>query len=120
MQETQSISLERAHTQRKDEWTRAEKECLGRIARGHPGKATLLALFPGRSLNAIRLRLHLKRRELGLTKHLAEPDRVSRSSGPTMLDRDDPGLASTSWQEKQRKRNERVNGRFLEALRNAA
>lgn len=99
-------------------WTADELALLDRLAPGKPRKEALVELFPGRSLPAIRLRLHQARRKLGIS--LAPPEPVKgREYETTMLDRDDPGVAD-NWPKRWSAAAASSNSQFLAALQRLA
>jgi hypothetical protein len=110
MKDRNPIKPERAGTQ---DWSEADLRKLEEIAPGKPRKAELLKLFPGRTLNAIKLQLWHTRRRLEIPKRRGTfiPDICT-----TMLEPNDPGVFAPSWQEQQRPVWEQANARYLAAL----
>lgn len=98
-------------------WSPDEIERLRGFADGIAYKPRLLAAFPGRTMPAIRIKLAMLRREMGLSKQV-EADTLMREHD-IMLDPDDPGLPD-NWPHRWRCRAETSNNAFLAALQAAA
>ena len=101
------------------QWSDSEIAILDSYANRPASKKALIALFPGRSLNATRLKLYERRRILGVPKNEALSQH-SRDIETPMLDPGDPGVFAPTWQDRMRPVCELANMRFLEALRAAA
>lgn len=90
---------------------------LTKMARRPGRKADLLLNFPGRTIGAIRVKLAQERKRLGISVPVS---RLKSSLETTILDRNDPGIPSISWQERTRPSAERANAAYLAALQIAA
>lgn len=101
-------------------WTDAEKALLRQFAPKTAHKQTLLKAFPGRTLGSIKTHLSAVRRELELPKRPGSHNLVKREMRLTILDKDEEGLATESWQEVQRPILERANQKYLAALMSLA
>ena len=80
-------------------------------------RAEIAERFPGRTIAAVKTKIHKVRHSMGLTVPNLPSQFIETS--PTMLDRDDPGLRST-WPERFAKRAARSNELYLAALKMAA
>jgi hypothetical protein len=88
----------------------------GRIRQ--PGLPQAQQQLPGRSYFAIKTKLMVIRREMGIPKRGKVQNLVDPGDyrGPTMLKPDDRGMMSPHWQEAQRPRLEQANQAYLGAL----
>ena len=103
------------------QWSKDEIERLKELAPKSPRERELRALFPGRTLGAIKVKLSHTRRELGLPKRGNTSNlRPMTDSAPTMLDPNDEGIFAPTWQQRMRPGFERANAAFLAALQQAA
>lgn len=107
-------------TQRCKSWTDDEIAALKAIADQPVCKAKLAPLFPDRTFGAVKMRMCMVRRELGIKKKRVYSTHTLRPLNHSlpMLDRDEPGLRDDYpkvWRMKAVESNER----FLAALQAA-
>ena len=100
---------------RVSQWTVDELDKLHELARKKARKDTLLAMFPGRTYAAIKVRLWMVRKELGIAKEIPQSFRQAHTVHYTMLDRDDPGTPC-DYPRQWAQRAATSNARFLAAL----
>ncbi len=101
------------------QWSADDLALMRKLAHKRTRKAELRLLFPGRSLGAIKNQLTQQRRALGIAKPM--PVKAQRGDDAfTMLDPDDPGLASHDYQMKWAKNAAIANQKYLAALARAA
>lgn len=116
----QDVTLNRdqsAPTQSAESWSEDEIAILREVARGNPHYTTLQMRLPGRTYCAIKTKLMVVRREMGVPKR-GKTDNLEpgQFAGPAMLDPEDPGMATPHWLESQRPHLERANAAFLNAM----
>lgn len=73
-----------------------EQAAINQLALGIAHKAEIAALFPGRTVAAVKQQIVAARHRLGLIEPRAQ-ERRSDAYGCTMLDPDDPGIEDSDF-----------------------
>lgn len=98
-----------------ERYTAAERSLIEQMALRRVTAAEVRALFPERSVAAIKKQVVDARHRLGLIEQQERED----AREPTMLHPDDPGF-DDGWEARQRRQAPALNQRFLAALMAAA
>jgi hypothetical protein len=99
-------------------WSAAELSTLASLAPRTVRRSELLRTFPGRTLNAIKVKLSAERKRQGVSVGNTATLKA-RETEPAMLSRDDEGMED-DWPLRWRRKAVVSNSRFLDALRHAA
>lgn len=95
-------------------WSIDEMRKIRELAHQTNHEGALLAVFPGRSIKAIRRKLSIERRRLGIQK-LQRSGEAREREHFAMLAPDDPGCRDEEWGKWQR-RARRGSEQYLAAL----
>ena len=98
-------------------WNEEERRLLEAFARRKARKLELLRSFPGRTITAIKVRLSVERKRLGIVTPNAK--NLTRREGTTMLHPNDPGIRD-SWQKEWREKAVEANAAHVAALKRLA
>lgn len=100
------------------QWSADDLALIAKLALKRTRKAELRDLFPGRTLGAIKNKLTIARRELGIAQPMPAKCQRDDDAFP-MLNPDDPGLLD-SYSKKWRAAAVLANEAYIAAIRRAA
>ena len=115
MQENHPNTGARSGTQH---WSPEERALLARLAPRKPRRAELAALFPGRTLAAVKKQLSEERKRQGIG-HAPQIAAFQRRRTVPMLHPNDPGMED-GWQAGWSRKAADSNAAFLNAFHRAA
>lgn len=105
-------------TQANRPYTAAEQALIDQLAHRSVRKTEIAALFPDRTVAAVKQRINAARHRLGLIEPQAPHSRKSDDGGVTMLHPDDPGV-NDDWWARNRLAHRLGSAALLAALRAA-
>jgi hypothetical protein len=115
MKKCPAHSQPEAVTQPKRAYTPGELALIDQLAQRTVRKKEIVALFPDRTVAAVKQQINAARHRLGLIQPKAAPMRRSDSAGYTMLEPDAEAVYD-DWHIANRRAQTAANGPFLAAL----